>query len=145
MDRRFGRLSFHFSMRTGEAESIPITIAFISVGLSPVDGRVSVEDLIDLVEHFFPHYPGWVRSSDSREMKLFRNVVVQPFFLSYEAFRVFGPVCEDSMLGCIEEERHIGLRDEPDYKVFERNAHAVIAESYERVVDVTITYCAVAK
>ena len=108
-------------------------------------GLPSVEDLIDLVEHFFPDYPRWVRSSDSREMKLFRNVVVQPFFLSYEAFRVFRPICEDSILGCIKEERHIGLRDELDNKVFERNVDAVVAESYKRVVDVAITYCAVPK
>src|SRR5438132_11136403 len=105
-------------------------------------GLPSVEDLIDLVEHFFPYYLGWVCSSDSREMKLFRNVVVQPFFLSYEAFRVFRPICEDSILGCIEEVRHIGLRDELDNTVFERNADAVVAESYKCVVDVAITYCA---
>src|SRR5439155_26907847 len=125
----------------------PFPLPFLSI-LSAyylLMGLPSVEELIDLVEHFFPFYPRWVRNSDSREMKLFRNVVVQPFFLSYEAFRVFRPICEDSILGCIEEERHIGLRDELDNKVFERNVDAVVAESYKRVVDVAITYCAVPK
>src|SRR5437762_13024225 len=98
-------------------------------------GLPSVEDLIDLVEHFFPDYPRWVRSSDSREMKLFRNVVVQPFFLSYEAFRVFRPICEDSILGCIKQERHIGLRDALDTKVFDRSADALADETYKRAVE----------
>src|SRR5438128_7655693 len=104
-----------------------------------------VEDFVVLVELFFPDCRRWVRSSDSREMILFPNVLVQPFFLSYEAFRVFRPICEDSILGCIKEERHIGLRDKADNKAFERNVHAVVAESHERVVDVAITYCAVPK
>src|SRR5205807_8813161 len=97
-------------------------------------GLPSAEDLIDLVEHFFPDYPRWVRSSDSREMKLFRNVFVQPFFLSYAAFRVFRSIFEDSILGCIEEVRHMGLRNELDNEVFESEVEAVVAESYESVV-----------
>src|SRR2546423_15061227 len=103
-------------------------------------GLPSVEDLIDLVEHFFPYYPGWVRSSDSREMKLFRNVVVQPFFLSYEAFRVFRSICEDSILGCIEEERHFGFRARLDNAGFERTVDAVVAESYASVENAATTY-----
>src|SRR5438876_10779803 len=97
-------------------------------------GIPPVEDFIDLVEHFFPDYPRWVRSGDSREMKLFRNVVVQPFFLSYEALRVFRPICEDSILACIKHERYIGLGDKADNRAFEWNVHAVSAEDPASVV-----------